>query len=363
MAGSAEKRPREAAGSPPNEERRTKRRRWDTDADPAENNPAPVAPAVTAAPDKTAAAAGKTTVPKQDALAKAKAVLAKQKALAEKLKKANIPVNTTATPSTQSDAVKKALEVAERTKQKKQNAAATSVGRGAPRALRLNAKGEEIDEDGKVVESANVKEISTFAINAKSLAQKEKQAKFDLFAALQRETAAEVYAGDERFVGRRRDRKEFQVRRLFFSSVDTSHTFPQILCIHQSPAVARSGRNRHAGTTAMRNATRRCRVTEFEGFTRIRPSTSAYFPGAFLIYFEDLFLIDPPTRTPTNRKLHSVARTTRFSLQFLCLPDKRRRAGNPVNFTGDPFAWTTFSFCFLFSFFSVNPRVAADEVR
>jgi len=132
MAGSAEKRPREAAGSPPNEERRTKRRRWDTDADPAENNPAPVAPAVTAAPDKTAAAAGKTTVPKQDALAKAKAVLAKQKALAEKLKKANIPVNTTATPSTQSDAVKKALEVAERAKQKKQNAAATSVGRGAP---------------------------------------------------------------------------------------------------------------------------------------------------------------------------------------------------------------------------------------
>ena len=58
-----------------------------------------------------AAAAG-NKLPDTSALAKAKAVLAKQKALAEKLKKLKRP--ETAPTAPQSDAVRRALEVAER---------------------------------------------------------------------------------------------------------------------------------------------------------------------------------------------------------------------------------------------------------
>ena len=237
MAGSAEKRPREAAGFPPGEGRSSKRRRWDADKEETAHNPPPVAPLEGSVAQGSAAAGtsktSKSALPTSDALAKAKAVLAKQKALAEKLKAANVgsmglkgkeqesTINSATAPvnTKQSVAVRRALEVAASAKRKRETAAATAVGSSAPRALRLNAAGQEIDEDGNIIVTT-AKEISTFKINAKKAEEVKKQSKFEAFAALERETAAEVFRGggddvhvDPRMTsGRRRNRTEFQVR-------------------------------------------------------------------------------------------------------------------------------------------------------
>ena len=231
MAGSAEKRPRDGAGSPPAEGRRSKRRRWDSDAPPAEPPPPPPAPPAAAAPGPAAAAGDK--LPDTSALAKAKAVLAKQKALAEKLKKLKRPKETAPdTTPAPSDAVRRALEVAERARAAASSARAGAERRAAsatatataPRALLLNDAGEEVDEEGNVLEpvartGAGVRAVSTFKVNAKSSEEKRKLDKLEAFAALQRETAAEAAAEDATWadpsvIGRRRGRKaEFQVRR------------------------------------------------------------------------------------------------------------------------------------------------------
>ena len=231
MAGSAEKRPRDGAGSPPAEGRRSKRRRWDSDAPPAEPPPPPPAPPAAAAPGPAAAAGDK--LPDTSALAKAKAVLAKQKALAEKLKKLKRPKETAPdTTPAPSDAVRRALEVAERARAAasaaragaERRAASATATTTAPRALLLNDAGEEVDEEGNVLEpvartGAGVRAVSTFKVNAKSSEEKRKLDKLEAFAALQRETAAEAAAEDATWadpsvIGRRRGRKaEFQVRR------------------------------------------------------------------------------------------------------------------------------------------------------
>ena len=100
-------------------------------------------------------------------------------------------------------------------------AAAATAMTAAPRALLLNDRGEEVDEEGNVLEpvrGGGVKAVSTFKVNAKSSEERRKVDKLEAFAALQRETAAEVAATDEAWmdpsvIGRRRGRKaEFQVR-------------------------------------------------------------------------------------------------------------------------------------------------------
>ena len=88
----------------------------------------------------------------------------------------------------------------------------------------LNDAGEEVDEEGNVLEpvartGAGVRAVSTFKVNAKSSEEKQKLDKLEAFAALQRETAAEAATEDATWadpsvIGRRRRRKaEFQVRR------------------------------------------------------------------------------------------------------------------------------------------------------
>ena len=194
----------------------------------------------------TAAAGHK--LPETSALAKAKAVLAKQKALAEKLKKLERPETASETtpaalgggPSTttQSDAVRRALEVAKRaraardaaragTERRAASASATATAAPAPRALLLNDAGEEVDERGDVLETAGgggVKAVSAFKVNAKSSEERRKVDKLEAFAALQRETAAEAATADAAWmdpsvIGRRRGRKpEFKVRFAVFVS-------------------------------------------------------------------------------------------------------------------------------------------------
>ena len=261
MAGSAEKRPRDGAGSPPAEGRRSKRRRWDSDAPPAEPPPPPPGPP--AAAGAPAAAAG-TPLPDTSALAKARAVLAKQKALAEKLKKLKKPETApgetaseattsaaaAAVGATQSDAVRRALEVAERARAArappKKSASATATT-DAPRALLLNAKGEEVDEEGNVVLHVE-RAVSTFKVNAKTSEEKRKVDKLEAFDALRREAAAEAAASadaawvDPSVTARRRGgRAEFKVRLFFLpsprrtTSKNTKHTFEASF---QSPAAA-----------------------------------------------------------------------------------------------------------------------------
>ena len=109
-----------------------------------------------------------------------------------------------------SAAVQRALELAG--KIKGATAAASTVAKG-PGALRLNDKGQEVDEQGNLV-TANVVAVSTFAVNAKS-------AKLEAFANAEK-AAADAIAddGDEAWQdprmgkgGRRRDRRStFQVR-------------------------------------------------------------------------------------------------------------------------------------------------------
>ena len=106
--------------------------------------------------------------------------------------------------------MQRALELAG--KIKGATAAASTVAKG-PGALRLNDKGQEVDEQGNLV-TANVVAVSTFAVNAKS-------AKLEAFANAEK-AAADAIAddGDEAWQdprmgkgGRRRDRRStFQVR-------------------------------------------------------------------------------------------------------------------------------------------------------
>ena len=82
-----------------------------------------------------------------------------------------------------------------------------------PRTLRLNANGDEIDEDGNVVKTAPRNETSTFKVNARSN-------KLDAFAAAERAALAEAANEDEAWAdprvgagGRRREKRTgFRVR-------------------------------------------------------------------------------------------------------------------------------------------------------
>jgi U4/U6 small nuclear ribonucleoprotein PRP3 len=182
-------------------------------------------------------------LPASDALAKAKAVLAKQKELAEKLKKlkgasgaeqVNASNQSEVLGVNHSEAVRRALEIAERAKarrredetaddgQKKKAAGAAAPGGppSFPKALRLNAKGEEIDADGNVVVQTS-RSVPTFKVNAKKSEEAEKNEKLAAFAALQRASALEIadaenaeWMDPRTGAGRRRHRKGgFQVRR------------------------------------------------------------------------------------------------------------------------------------------------------
>ena len=197
----------------------------------------------------------KPALPALDALAKAKAVLQKQKDLAAKLKNmpklnnnntaaaaaaakaGNTAVQTASAAAAkagaagmpqvaqllQQQAVQRALEVAGQIKAAAAGGGASGsggagVGAGSakfpPGALRLNEKGEEVDEHGNVVKHKFV-EVSTFKVNVK-------QQKLEEFAAIEKEAAAELAGGggnDEPWMdprmgkgGKRRERRGgFQV--------------------------------------------------------------------------------------------------------------------------------------------------------
>ena len=113
---------------------------------------------------------------------------------------------------------------ARRARRRRAARASATATTAAPRALLLNDAGEEVDEEGNVLEpvartGAGVRAVSTFKVNAKSSEEKQKLDKLEAFAALQRETAAEAATEDATWadpsvIGRRRRRKaEFQVRR------------------------------------------------------------------------------------------------------------------------------------------------------
>lgn len=395
MAGSAEKRPRDGAGSPPAEGRRSKRRRWDSDAPPAEPPPPPPAPPAAAA-GAPAAAAGKT-LPDTSALAKAKAVLAKQKALAEKLKKLKKPETEPGETASeapeksgvgaagpggaaQSDAVRRALEVAQRARAARapQKASATARDSAAPRALLLNEKGEEVDEEGNVLEprvGGGVRAVSTFKVNAKTSEEKRKVDKLEAFAALRRETAAEVASSadldwvDPSVSARRRGgRAEFKVRLYVFafpakpniSFFSPRHgrlkTQRRREASFQSPAAAadadRSTRGLQDATPTVRRGGR-----EF-GFPPNRAAPRRHTVFSFLVFRERFSRL--------YRKLHSVARMLVSRCNFYACHNEARalESGRPDG--RDPFARAT---RFLFSppaFGNASlgpPRPAADEVR
>ena len=112
-----------------------------------------------------------------------------------------------------SAAVQKALELAGKIRSGATAAASTAAAAKGPVSLRLNDKGQEVDEHGVLV-TANEVAVSTFAVNAKS-------AKLEAFANAEKQAAEDV-AGtgaedwqDPRMGkgGRRRDRRStFQVR-------------------------------------------------------------------------------------------------------------------------------------------------------
>lgn len=205
--GSAEKRKAEEADAAPEEgARRSKRRRWDS----ADDANADAGAAAEASKDEPAAEKPAPSVAEK--LAKAKAAAAKAMELAEKLRAAKAPPGPAPAPGAKapSAAVQRALELAG--KIKGATAAASTVAKG-PGALRLNDKGQEVDEQGNLV-TANVVAVSTFAVNAKS-------AKLEAFANAEK-AAADAIADDGAEAwqdprmgkaGRRRDRRStFQVR-------------------------------------------------------------------------------------------------------------------------------------------------------
>ena len=233
-----------------------KRRRWDAEA-PATGGSVALPPSGAGAPQGNGV---KPALPKLDALAKAKAVLQKQKELAAKLKNVpklhaaagsagsaaaaaakagNAAVQTASAAAAkagaagmpqvaqllQQQAVQRALEIAG---QIKASAAAGKATGAAPKftpgALRLNEKGEEVDEEGNVVKHKFV-EVSTFKANVK-------QRKLEAFAALEKEVAAEAAAGggdDEAWMDprmgkaakTRKARAGFQVGSRFISAVSS----------------------------------------------------------------------------------------------------------------------------------------------
>ena len=259
-----------------------KRRRWDAEA-PATGGSVALPPSGAGAPQGNGV---KPALPKLDALAKAKAVLQKQKELAAKLKNVpklhaaagsaagsaaaaaaakagNAAVQTASAAAAkagaagmpqvaqllQQQAVQRALEIAG---QIKASAAAGKATGAAPKftpgALRLNEKGEEVDEEGNVVKHKFV-EVSTFKANVK-------QRKLEAFAALEKEVAAEAAAGggdDEAWMDprmgkaakTRKARAGFQVGSRFISAVSsqcpppfsqtTSVSFLFSLCIFSKP--------------------------------------------------------------------------------------------------------------------------------
>ena len=335
MAGSAEKRPRDGAGSPPAEGRRSKRRRWDSDAPPAEPPPPPPAPP--AAAGAPAAAAG-TPLPDTSALAKARAVLAKQKALAEKLKKLKKPETApgetaseaatsaaaAAVGATQSDAVRRALEVAERARAarapQKKTASATATT-AAPRALLLNAKGEEVDEEGNVLLHVE-RAVSTFKVNAKTSEEKRKVDKLEAFDALRRESAAEAAnAADATWVDpsvtarRRGGRAEFKVR-LFtsFSATNDVQKTRNTLLRHPFKALRppRTERSADRSTRGLPDATPTTKV-DVAGASSARSPNRVRRVGTKNWRFL-FFAFTAPTQVTLCRE------DARFSLQFLCLP-------------------------------------------
>lgn len=212
--GSAEKRKAEEADAAPEEgARRSKRRRWDS-ADDANADAGAAAEASKDAPATDEPAAEKPAPSVAEKLAKAKAAAAKAMELAEKLRAAKAPPGPAPAPGAKapSAAVQRALELAGKIKGATATAAASTVAKG-PGALRLNDKGQEVDERGNLV-TANVVAVSTFAVNAKS-------AKLEAFANAEK-AAADAIADDGAEAwqdprmgkgGRRRDRRStFQVR-------------------------------------------------------------------------------------------------------------------------------------------------------
>jgi hypothetical protein len=336
-------------------------------------------------------------LPDTSALAKAKAVLAKQKALAEKLKKLKKPETEpreTASEApeksgvgaagpggaAQSDAVRRALEVAERARAARapQKASATARDSAAPRALLLNEKGEEVDEEGNVLEprvGGGVRAVSTFKVNAKTSEEKRKVDKLEAFAALRRETAAEVASSadldwvDPSVSARRRGgRAEFKVRLYVFafpakpniSFFSPRHgrlkTQRRREASFQSPAAAanadRSTRGLQDATPTVRRGGR-----EF-GFPPNRAAPRRHTVFSFLVFRERFSRL--------YRKLHSVARMLVSRCNFYACHNEARalESGRPDG--RDPFARAT---RFLFSppaFGNASlgpPRPAADEVR
>uniref|UniRef100_A0A7S0T3W0 Uncharacterized protein n=1 Tax=Mantoniella antarctica TaxID=81844 RepID=A0A7S0T3W0_9CHLO len=213
MAGDEKRKPDESGGITDDQPR--KKRRWDA-------GEAVAAAAADDPPTATAAVAieKKPVLPALGALARAKAVLQKQKELAAKLK--NIPkLNTSggggaAAAATvaagvgagyaaaqsagaaagaagvsqtvadqKQQAVQRALDIAA---QIRSNSFAAATPKFTPGALRLNARGEEVDAQGNVVKHKFV-EVSTFKVNAK-------QQKLEEFAAHEKEAAAELAGGD-----------------------------------------------------------------------------------------------------------------------------------------------------------------------
>ena len=217
--GSAEKRKAEEADAAPEEgTRRSKRRRWDSadDSSAAKDDAGAAAEtdASKAATDEPAAK--KPALSLAEKLAKAKAAAAKAKELAEKLKGAKAaagPAGPAPKAKGPSAAVQKALELAGKIRSGATAAASTAAAAKGPVSLRLNDKGQEVDEHGVLV-TANEVAVSTFAVNAKS-------AKLEAFANAEKQAAEDV-AGtgaedwqDPRMGkgGWRRDRRStFQVR-------------------------------------------------------------------------------------------------------------------------------------------------------
>ena len=373
---SAEKRPAEGAPDPP--PRRAKRRRWDAgddpEAPPAPPPPPPPAPAIPAA----------APLPSADALAKAKAVLKKQKealaaklaCVAPKLEAADAaaaaaahaaaaaahaaeaaanaeaarkdPPPAPALTEAQTAALAKAREVAAAAKAKiaaAREKAGAGAGRAAafpppppsktakvqPRALRLNANGDEIDEDGNVVKTEPRNETSTFKVNARSN-------KLDAFAAAERAALAEAANEDEAWAdprvgagGRRREKRTgFRVRADAWSPRRTNRTEPSDFLprIHQSPAASTRPRGRVTDAPrGLRDATtpkRRCALgAGRDSITRpVAPRDVGTFAGAFPF----LFIGSRESVRGRTRARRDVARSHRrgaggFSRYFLALAD------------------------------------------
>lgn len=322
--GSAEKRAREeaeAAEVSAPETRRAKRRRWDDGDALAAPPTAPPAIPPPHPPGASAAAPAKPALPNVDALAKAKAVLQKQKELAAKL--ASVPklANPAAAPSgadaARKTALARALEVAAAAKSAKPAAATASA---APRALRLNAAGEEIDEDGNVI-VAKVREVSTFKVN-------EKTNKLEEFAALERAAEAEAAAEaddlawmDPRMgaAGRRRQRKGgFQVRERFPcpSRLDAIVRLGSGSPLWFSVRILSKPCGRRLG-----GPHRRGDYSDAKSyFVSVARRESGCCPDRASRRWHIFPRRDSLDGRPGSiRKLHSVARTPPFSLQFLCL--------------------------------------------